>query len=95
MNSYARLFSGDQGVVSSWVGWSRPRDKYIFFGSIIAAIAMYVGISYNEEKERKRRHQSIEKDIERERWRAQQLGLETPKDDGFAERYIQRIRQNR
>ncbi|KEG07122.1 hypothetical protein DQ04_10821000 [Trypanosoma grayi] len=93
MNSYVRLFCGDQTALT-WIGWKRRRDKQIFLGSILAAAAMYAGVYYYEEKERNRRHTSIEKDIERERWRAQELGLGEPTDDGFAKRHIERLHKN-
>ncbi|CBH18323.1 uncharacterized protein TEOVI_000177900 [Trypanosoma equiperdum] len=91
MNSYSRLFSGDQTALK-WVGWRRRVDKQLFFGSILVAAAVYAGVYYSEEAERSRRHASIAKDIERERWRALELGLEEPTDDGFADKYIGQTR---
>ncbi|KAH8604937.1 hypothetical protein ERJ75_001664800 [Trypanosoma vivax] len=87
MNSYSRLSCGDQKALK-WIGWRRRTDRHMFFGSIFAAIAIYASVYYSEERNRERRHASIAKDIERERWRAQELGYGVPTDDGFAERYL-------
>ncbi|EAN89012.1 hypothetical protein C3747_16g1164c [Trypanosoma cruzi] len=91
MNSYARFFCGDQSGLS-WIGWNRLRDKQLFFGSLFFATSIYAAVHYSEEKERRRRHVSIENDIERERWRAKELGLEEPRDDGFADAYMKKLR---
>ncbi|ESL05999.1 hypothetical protein TRSC58_06334 [Trypanosoma rangeli SC58] len=94
MNSYARLFCGDRAG-QSWIGWNRLRDRQLFFGSILVAASIYTAVYYSEESERQRRHTSIEKDIERERWRAKELGLGEPRDDGFADAYLQKVHHKR
>eukprot|EP00331_Platyophrya_macrostoma_P002554 CAMPEP_0176420446 /NCGR_PEP_ID=MMETSP0127-20121128/8611_1 /TAXON_ID=938130 /ORGANISM="Platyophrya macrostoma, Strain WH" /LENGTH=85 /DNA_ID=CAMNT_0017801043 /DNA_START=185 /DNA_END=443 /DNA_ORIENTATION=- len=59
---------------------------------------------------KERRHSSIQKDIEREQWRAAQLGLDAPQkptgdqasngasvvvgDDGFAQKYIEQLKSS-
>lgn len=87
MNSYVKRYTGYDVTVQDMVGFKRARDRRLVIGSACAAIGIYVAIYWSEEKERTRRHTSIEKDIERERWRARELGLEKPRDDGFADRY--------
>lgn len=88
MNSYVRRFVGHDTAVQQLVSFKRPRDRRLVVGSCITAAAIYLAVYYSEEKQRDRRHASIAKDIERERWRAKELGLVDPVDDGFAEKYI-------
>jgi hypothetical protein len=87
MNSYVKRYIGSDVTVLEMVGFRRARDKRLVVGSALTAIGIYVAIYWSEEKEKNRRHTSIEKDIERERWRARELGLGKPTDDGFAARY--------
>lgn len=86
------------GSGGTWIGWRRWRDVVPFVASIAFIFTAYFGGEFYENKQKFRRHQSIEKDIEREMWRAKELGLSTaPKDgeapktvddDGFAEKYL-------
>ncbi|KAL7700539.1 hypothetical protein N2W54_001249 [Lotmaria passim] len=87
MNSYVKRYIGSDVTVQDLTGLKRARDKRLVLFSTLTALGIYVAIYWNEEKERNRRHTSIEKDIERERWRARELGLSKPTDDGFADRY--------
>jgi hypothetical protein len=50
------------------------------------ALATLAVVWYSDETQKKRRHSSIGKDIEREKIRAKALGL-TVSDDGFAEKF--------
>ena len=56
-------------------------------GSVIFSVTTLAVVWYNDETEKARRHGSIEKDIQRERQRAEALGR-LPEDDGFAEQYL-------
>ncbi|KPI88426.1 hypothetical protein ABL78_2491 [Leptomonas seymouri] len=87
MNSYVKRYTGSDITVQELVGFKRRRDKRLVLGSTLVAIGIYVAVYWSEERERDRRHLSIEKDIERERWRACELGLDKPADDGFVDRY--------
>lgn len=87
MNSYAKRYIGSDPTVQHLVGFKRARDRRLLLGCTLTAVGIYCAVYFSEEKERNRRHASIEKDIERERWRARELGLSAPVDDGFAERY--------
>ncbi|KPA77597.1 putative mitochondrial hypothetical protein [Leptomonas pyrrhocoris] len=87
MNSYVKRYTGSDVTVQEMVGFKRARDKRLVICSALTALGIYVAIYWSEERERTRRHTSIEKDIERERWRARELGLGKPTDDGFVERY--------
>lgn len=90
MNSYVRRWNDDP-LASRWIGWHRAKDRRLVIGSTVLVTVVYFAIWWNEEQERLRKHTSIEKDIERERWRAEELGLGKPKDDGFAEAYLQKL----
>jgi hypothetical protein len=65
---------------------------YLSLGALFV-VASYCGSWYFIDSERQRRHQSIARDIERERWRRKQLGLPSDvdgdDDDGFAKRYFE------
>ncbi|KAG5510586.1 hypothetical protein JKF63_06883 [Porcisia hertigi] len=87
MNSYVKRYVGSNPRVQQLVGFKRACDRRLVVGSTLAALGIYCLVYLSEEKERNRRHASIKKDIERERWRARELGLAAPTDDGFAERY--------
>ncbi|AIN96002.1 hypothetical protein LPMP_090860 [Leishmania panamensis] len=87
MNSYVKRYVGSDPTVQQLVGFKRPSERRLVIGCALTALAIYWAVYFSEEKERNRRHASIEKDIERERWRARELGLAAPTDDGFAERY--------
>ena len=56
---------------------------------ILFSIGSFYGVWWSMESEKQRRHTSIARDIERERWRRKQLGLPERDefDDGFAEQY--------
>ena len=60
---------------------------------MVGVVAIFTWINWSEEVEAKRRHSSIEKDIERERWRAKELGRTTVMDDGFADRYMASLKK--
>lgn len=94
MNSYARGYSSNDPAMKMWIGRMRPRDKAVLYGSVLIALGAYIGVYYTEEIEKNRRHKSIEKDIERERWRARELGLAAPSDDGFADTYLARVQRS-
>lgn len=69
------------------------RDRLILFGAIGFSALALAGVWYNDEEQRRRRHKAIATDIERERWRAQQigskLGVEVGHlDDGFAKKFL-------
>ncbi|KAG5485523.1 hypothetical protein LSCM1_07609 [Leishmania martiniquensis] len=87
MNSYVKRYVGSDPIVQQLVGFKRAADRRLVIGCTLAAVGIYWAVYWSEEEERHRRHASIEKDIERERWRARELGLEAPTDDGFAQRY--------
>ncbi|KAG5484629.1 hypothetical protein CUR178_07220 [Leishmania enriettii] len=87
MNSYVKRYIGSDPTVQQLVGFKRASDRHLVVGCTLAALGIYWAVYFSEENERNRRHASIEKDIERERWRARELGLAAPTDDGFAERY--------
>lgn len=72
-----------------WVGM-KPADRRVFFGSLALAGMMMCGVVLLDEREKVRRHKSIAKDIARERWRREQLGIpaEVQPDDGFADQYM-------
>lgn len=91
MNSYIKPFVSNDPHVKHWVGWRRVKDKRMLIASCIAVIATYWIVEWREDRQLKRRHTSIAKDIERERWRAAQLGLDSPSDDGFATKYMQNL----
>ena len=74
------------GPTPSRKALSRGQTAWCVAGCLFV-IGTFVGVSVNEELQKVRRHSSIAKDIEREKWRATQLGLET-RDDGFAETYM-------
>jgi len=88
MNSYVRRFIGEDAAIQQLVSFKRPKDRRLVIGSCIMAASIYIAVYLSEERQRERRHASIGKDIERERWRAKELGLMEPVDDGFAENYI-------
>lgn len=87
MNSYARRHLGVDPAIKEWVGLRRAKDRRLVMASVVFVIVIYNAVYWSEEKVKVRRHESIMKDIERERWRAKELGLRVPTDDGFAERY--------
>ena len=66
------------GSGGEWIGWRRWRDVALFFGSISFIFATYFGVEFFENQQKVRRHHSIERDIERELWRARELGLVGP-----------------
>lgn len=78
-------------MASRLVGWRRAKDKRLVAGCTALVLVIYFAVWWSEEKERLRKHTSIERDIEREKWRAEELGLEHPTDDGFAEHYLQTL----
>lgn len=61
---------------------------YSAFG-VLFSVGSFVGVWYSMDVEKKRRHTSIARDIEREKWRRKQLGLpeRDEYDDNFAEEY--------
>lgn len=61
---------------------------YMTFGFLFS-IGSFFGVWWSMESEKQRRHTSIARDIEREKWRRVQLGLpeKDEYDDGFADRY--------
>ncbi len=71
-------------AIASRFPWRRA--KY-FVLSTVFCVGTFVVVSLQEEVQKTRRHSSIERDIEREKWRAKELGKEV-KDDGFAEKFI-------
>ncbi|AYU76531.1 hypothetical protein conserved [Leishmania donovani] len=87
MNSYVKRYVGTDPRVTHLVGFKRASERRLVVVCALAALGIYSAVYLYEEKERNRRHASIKKDIERERWRARELGLAAPIDDGFAERY--------
>ncbi|GET86341.1 hypothetical protein, conserved [Leishmania tarentolae] len=87
MNSYVKRYVGTDPRVTHLIGFKRASEKHLVIGCTLTALGIYCAVYFSEEKERNRRHASIKKDIERERWRARELGLAAPIDDGFAERY--------
>ena len=74
--------------------WYLPKKNstriaiYMTFG-ILFSIGSFYGVWYSIESEKSRRHTSIARDIEREKWRRKQLGLpeKDEYDDGFADQY--------
>lgn len=81
---------------SPLVYWSRPRDAAAFLCGAAFVVSTFAGVMMYDTKERTRRHSSIEKDIERERWRAKELGLGAPEDDdGFATAYTKKVVEER
>jgi hypothetical protein len=77
------------------IGWRFKRDRNKFLIALVGSIACYVGVLYSEVQEKQRRHSSIQKDIEREQWRAKQLGREGHMpDDGFATQYIGKLKES-
>ncbi|EPY34379.1 hypothetical protein STCU_01614 [Strigomonas culicis] len=88
MNNYARTFNKKDPLMKNIIGWKRKKDRNLVIFALSGCLLTYVAVYLNEERERHRKHKSIEKDIERERWRAQELGLRAPADDGFADTYI-------
>lgn len=102
-----------EGSADSWknsfTGWRFKRDRNRFIFAVTACCLTYAGVMFSEWKERNRRHSSIQKDIEREQWRAAQLGLTdkrdvvaadlsitapSPADDGFAQQYIEQLKNS-
>lgn len=80
---------------SRLIGWRSKTDRNKFLFALVGSIACYVGVLYSEVQENQRRHSSIQKDIERERWRAQQLGIEgQTSDDGFAHAYLHQLKES-
>jgi len=73
-------------------------NKRILVGGIVFVVFSYIAVELNELYIQAVRHESIHKDIERERWRAKQLGLQdtlVDSDDGFAEDYMATYRTPR
>mmetsp|Transcript_73714 Transcript_73714/g.85622 ORF Transcript_73714/g.85622 Transcript_73714/m.85622 type:complete len:141 (-) Transcript_73714:188-610(-) len=101
---------GGETWKSSFTGWRFKRDRNRFLIAVSSCCICYVGVLFTEWKERNRRHSSIQKDIEREQWRAAQLGLDAPQkptgdqasngasvvvgDDGFAQKYIEQLKSS-
>jgi hypothetical protein len=70
-----------------------PLRQAKYFGlSIAFALGTLAAVTLQEEVDKTRRHASIARDIEREKWRAKQLGLEA-RDDGFADKFIEEKKQ--
>jgi hypothetical protein len=76
------------------IGWRFKSDRNKFFFALVGSLACYVGVLFSEVQEKQRRHSSIQKDIEREQWRAQQLGVDKKSDDGFADAYIHKLKES-
>ncbi len=72
----------------------RPRWTLVLFSSIAFMVGTPVVVELNDQQVLKERHKSIAKDIAREQWRRQQLGLPpdpvspADADDGFAKEYM-------
>lgn len=79
---------------SKFIGWRFKSDRNKFFIALAGSLACYIGVLYSEVQEKQRRHSSIQKDIEREAWRAQQLGVDKKGDDGFADAYIHKLKES-
>jgi hypothetical protein len=63
------------------------RDVRIFSFGLLFSTGACAGVWYYTSQERTERHKSIARDIERERWRRQQLGLPAEDDDGFTTKF--------
>ena len=75
------------GMRSLWQGWP-------MYAAALFVLATYLVVTKTEEQQIARRHTSIEKDIARERWRAQELGLASA-DDGFADKYMTKLNEEK
>lgn len=96
MNTYVRSYNKNEPLNAKWVDFRRPRDKKLVIAACMFVVFTYSSVWWTEEREKRRKHTSIEKDIERERWRADQLGLGAPEaDDGFADTYLAGLGENR
>ena len=71
------------------VGLSRRHRRWIL-GGLLFTVGTAIAVIVSDEVQHQRRHKGIAKDIERERFRREQLGLppDSDDDDGFAERYL-------
>lgn len=83
--------SGQSGVKKRWFLPKTQRGRIVLYSSIgiLFGFGSFFGVNYSIETEKTRRHLSIARDIERERWRRKQLGLPEKDefDDGFAQVY--------
>lgn len=73
--------------------WYARRDVIKLTAGCLFSVLACWGVWYNDELQRRRRHSSIAKDIERENWRAAQIAASEGRpfqrvDDGFAERFV-------
>jgi hypothetical protein len=69
------------------------RDRIILGCAVSFSVLTLIGVAYNDERQRKRRHSAIAKDIEREQWRARKIAESSGQplaqlDDGFADKYM-------
>lgn len=83
-SSFVSRTTNDDGTVT---GIRSLRQGWPIYAAVLFVVVTYLVVTKTEEANMARRHESIEKDIERERWRARELGLHS-KDDGFAENYM-------
>lgn len=66
---------------------ARRAFAFFTFGVVFPWVSLYL-VQSSMDEEKRRRHMSIARDIERERWRRQQLGLPPDvDDDGFADKF--------
>lgn len=83
--------SGASGTTQRWFLPKTQRGRialYTSFG-VLFSLGSFYGVWWSMEQEKNRRHTSIARDIEREKWRRKQLGLPEKDvyDDGFADIY--------
>lgn len=83
--------SGASGTTKRWFLPNTQKGRVILYTSfgVLFSIGSFYGVWWSMESEKARRHTSIARDIEREKWRRKQLGLPDKDvyDDGFAEIY--------